>query len=114
MDKNTNASGSTKDSFKNTPHVDGANTTSKTASSASVDRSSMVNNVREKIADQAGPAIDSIRSQFSRIQESGRPYLENAGSYVRRYPMYSLLGAAAAGALIGMAIARPSSRYREE
>lgn len=108
VNSSTNANAN-KDSFKNTPHV---NAKADTKADANVSGGAMdkISDVRNTIADKAAPAMDYMRSNFSNISDKSQDYIQNAGSLIRQYPFYSLLGAVALGAVVGMAIARPSMK----
>ncbi|MEZ0392086.1 MAG: hypothetical protein ACAH59_07730 [Pseudobdellovibrionaceae bacterium] len=86
---------------------------SEAAGASAARTSDVINNVKSKIADQAGPAVEKFQTTFRDVQETAQPYLENAQSYFRRYPLYSVLGAAAIGAVIGMIVARPTNRVSQ-
>ena len=94
MDKNANTSTNNTENFQNTPHV----------------RSGAMSDAKSAIADKAAPAMDFLKDNFRTVQDTTAPYLENAESFIKRYPFYTIAGAAAVGALIGMALSRPSSR----
>jgi ElaB/YqjD/DUF883 family membrane-anchored ribosome-binding protein len=121
MEKTVNSStnASNKDSFKNTPHAGGsANASSASTSSAAGDIKSAIasgdvkgtmNEMKSAIVDQAGPAMSYLKDGFSTISDRSQVYVKDAGALIRKYPFYSLLGAVAVGAFLGMAI-RPSSK----
>jgi len=117
MEKTVNSStnASNKDSFKNTPHASGSANASSSAASdlkstiASGDVKGTMNEVKSAIVDQAGPAMSYLKDGFSTISDRSQVYVKDAGALIRKYPFYSLLGAVAVGAFIGMAI-RPSSK----
>jgi ElaB/YqjD/DUF883 family membrane-anchored ribosome-binding protein len=115
MEKNTGntSSGPQKDSFKNTPHTStaaGSRVSESQDASISLTGRDKISDVKNRIVEQAGPAMESLRTNFQSFSETARPYLANAESVVRRQPMYAVLGAAALGMFVGMMIARPSSR----
>lgn len=105
MEKNTNTSSG---SFKNTPHIE-SSTDMKPATNVG-GKSEMIDNVKNRITQQAGPAMESLRSGLRGFQDTSRPYVENASTYVRQYPLAAVFGGIAVGALLGMWIARPSNR----
>jgi ElaB/YqjD/DUF883 family membrane-anchored ribosome-binding protein len=105
MEKSTNGSPSTssgisssssssKDTFKNTPHVG----------------SQMGSDVKSTVMEQAKPAVDFLKQNFSTVQDSAREYFDASSGVIKRNPFYAMLGAAAIGVGLGMWISsRPSS-----
>lgn len=117
-----NKSNTNRDEFKNTPQVSAPDndinqsldTNFAQGSSGSTGASyggigSKMSDVKNRIVNQAGPAVDYLKNNFSGVGTKAQGYTQNVGSMVRQYPFYSLLGAVAIGAFIGMAIAKPSS-----
>jgi len=132
MDKNVSGQ-SGKDSFKNTSSNVGSgmgadknvgssmNSGSANASDSSLNNasgisssvSSAIGTARGAIADKAAPAMDYLKNNFSSVRDSSQVYLDDAEALIKRYPIYTVLGAAAIGAVVGMLMSRSGSSARE-
>ncbi len=113
MDNKMNNQNQTSDKYMNTSSVSGTDkkfdkNISTQASAQKV--SDKVNEVKDKIVQQAGPAVDYLKSNLSNVSERSQVYIQDASSLIRRYPFYSVLGAVAIGAFVGMSISRSSDR----
>ncbi len=87
-----NTSGS-KDAFKNTPHVG----------------SQVLGDAKNSIMDQAQPAVDFVKQNFSNVQDSAKDYFDASTGVIRSNPFYAILGAAAIGVGLGMWISSSRS-----
>ena len=86
ISNSSSTSASTKDAFKNTPHVAGQ----------------AVTEAKNSIMDQAQPAVDFIKQNFSSVQGSAKQYYSASTGVIRNNPFYAMLGAAAIGVGLGM------------
>ncbi len=101
MDKSLNgsiansasSSASTKDSFKNAPHVAGQ----------------AMSEAKNSILEQTQPAVDFFKQNFSSVQDSAKQYYSATTGAVRNSPFYAILGAAAIGVGIGMWVSSRNS-----
>ena len=82
-----------KDAFKNTPHV----------------ASQAVGDAKNSIMDQAQPAVDFVKQNFSNVQDSAKEYYDASTGIIRSNPFYAMLGAAALGVGLGMWISSRNS-----
>ena len=110
VNSSTNANAN-KDSFKNTPHV---NAKADTKADANVSGGAMdkISDVRSTIADKAAPAMDYLKNNFSTVRDSSQVYIDDAEALIKRHPFYTVLGAAAIGAVVGMFMSRSASSVR--
>jgi ElaB/YqjD/DUF883 family membrane-anchored ribosome-binding protein len=104
MEKSYN-SGSSSDSFKNTPTARNA---ANAASSAANTASNVASDAKNAIMDKAAPAMDYLKENFSAVRDTTQPYIQDAEALIKRHPFYALAGAVAVGAVFGAIIARPS------
>lgn len=65
-------------------------------------------NLRETIADKAGPAMDYLRDNFSNVGGRTQDILQSTEKLIRQYPVYSMVGAVAVGIILGAAITKPA------
>ena len=91
----SNASGATssKEGFKNTPHV--------ATGALDADASG-------SIMEQARPAMDFVKKNFSNVSDSAVGYYNASAGILRRNPLYAILGAAA---IVGFGAWIYNSRY---
>ena len=97
MEKTVNSSA--KESFKNAPNM-------KSGIAASV--GSSVEDMKDSVVEKAGPAVDYIKDNFRMVQETTRPYIDDAEALIKKHPFYAILGAAAVGTMVGMILSRPA------
>ena len=95
MDRNMDQQ---KGSFQNKPNVD-----------QKIDQAANLGaGITENLSQKAAPAINYLRDQLPNLKNRTQDYLDSAGTFVRQYPVYSVVGAVAIGFIVGSAIARPS------
>jgi ElaB/YqjD/DUF883 family membrane-anchored ribosome-binding protein len=105
MEKSIMSPTTKQESYKSSAALTGAEKASELNSAPTAPRTGSASE-STRTGSHANPTVEYIKSNLSALSSKTKHYAEDAGSFVRRYPVYSVLGAAALGTLLGMAISR--------